>query len=152
MATVGIDFFRVDRGGPTRTLLLLAMGLVTVGAASLGAHLVSRLPPDLAHGVSLVGGLMVLFGLVLGFGAMAMMLFENVWLAIRQEGVVLHDNGTETLVPWEELEAVAVEGKGWLVFGKREASVRWFAGGAARGIHARIEAARRKAAHGLLAP
>lgn len=34
-------------------------------------------------------------GFVLAFGTLAMMLFENVYLTIRDEGLLIHDNGRE---------------------------------------------------------
>ncbi len=152
MATAGIDFFRVDRSGATRRLLVIAGLLVAVGATSIGAHLVRRLTPELAHLVSLAGGLMVAVGLILGFGAMAMLLFENVYLLIRLDGVVCHENGKETTIPWTELEAVSLEeATGVVVFERREREpLRWFAGKSAKDVRGRVEDAKRKALHGLL--
>ena len=153
MATAGVDFFRVDRSGATRRLLVVAGVLVTVGATTIGAHLVSRLGPDTGHLVSLVGGTMVISGLVLGFGAMAMLLFENVYLLIREDGVLLHENGKETTIGWGDLERATLDGgsTGFLVLQRRDAQpVRWFAGTNVKAVHQRIEEARRKALHGLL--
>lgn len=152
MATAGVDFFRVDRSGSVKRLLVVASLLVSAGATSIGAHLVSRLTPDVAHLVSLVGGLTVLVGLILGFGAMAMLLFENVYLLIRDDGVLCHENGKETSMAWSELGAVTVEAEtGFLVFERRGAEpLRWFAGKSAKEVHLRVEDAKRKALHGLL--
>ncbi len=152
MTTAGIDFFRVDRSGATRRLLVIAGVLVAIGATSIGAHLVSRLSPETAHLVSLGGGLVVIVGLILGFGAMAMLLFENVYLLIRQDDVLCHENGKETVLPWSEIDKVTVEADtGALVFERVGASpFRWFAGKNAKDVCSRIEDARRKALHGLL--
>ncbi len=152
MATPGVDFFRVDRSAATRSLLVGAGSLVTVGATVVGAHLVSRLGADLGHLLSLLGGVMVIAGLVLGFGAMAMLLFENVYLLIRQDGVLCHENGRETTIPWADLEAVSLEeASGVLVFRRRGGEpLRWFAGKTAKEIQGRVEDAKRKALHGLL--
>jgi hypothetical protein len=152
MATAGRDFFRIDRSGPTKRLLAVAGLLVTVGATAIGAHLVSRLAPDVGHVVSLAGGLTVVVGLILGFGAMAMLVFENVYLLLREEGVVCHDNGKETTIPWAELESVRLEEeRGYVVLERKGGeALHWFAGKAAKQIHARIEEAKRKAIHGLL--
>ena len=150
MPTYGVDFFRVDRSGSTKRLLVFAVVLVTVGASSIGAHLVARIDVDLGHAISLGGGVMLLAGLVLGFGAMAMMLFENVYLVIEQPALLLHDNGTETRLPWSELEGVDLDG-GFVVFRRKEGeAVRWFAGKGAPELRAKIDDARRKAIHGLL--
>lgn len=152
MATPGVDFFRIDRSGPTRRLLAIAGTLVTVGATAIGAHLVHRISPDLGHVVSLAGGVTVVAGLVLGFGAMAMVVFENVYLLIREDGLVCHDNGKETTIVWDALERVVAErGTGFVVFERSDgAPVRWFAGSSAAILRGRVEDARRKALHGLL--
>ena len=152
VATAGVDFFRVDRSGATKRLLIVAGVLVSVGATSIGAHLVSRLEADVGHLVSLLGGLLVISGLILGFGAMAMLLFENVYLLIREDGVLCHENGKETTIGWGDLEQVSVDGTtGFIVFERStSAAVRWFAGKNAKELHGRLEEARRKALHGLL--
>lgn len=150
MATPGVDFFRIDRSGSVRRLLVIAGVLVSVGATSIGAHLVSRLRPEIGHVVSLGGGLVTVSGLILGFGAMAMLLFENVYLLIREEGVLCHENGKETTIAWDDLEAIGLE-EPFLVLSRASAEpVRWFAGRSAKDIHRRLEDARRKAIHGLL--
>ena len=151
MATAGVDFFRVDRSGATKRLLVVAGVLVTVGATLIGAHLVSRLASDVGHLVSLVGGLLVIAGLILGFGAMAMLLFENVYLLIQEEGLLLHDNGKETKIEWGDLEETALDdAPGVLVLRRKGAPpVRWFTGTNVRDVRQRIDDARRKALHGL---
>lgn len=153
MATPGVDFFRVDRSGSVRRLLVLAGTLVLVGSSLIGAHLVSRLEESLGHLVSLAGGLITVTGLILGFGAMAMLLFENVYLLIKDEGVLLHENGKETSIAWAELDGVRVDPgtPGFLVFERRgTTSFRWFSGKSAKQVCVRVEDARRKAMHGLL--
>ena len=160
MATPGVDFFRVDRSGSTKRLLFVACVLVLVGSSTIGAHLISRLTPTVGHLISLGGGLVLLAGLVLGFGAMAMMLFENAYLLIREDGVVLHENGKETVIGWADLERTRLDAgqAGWVLFEQRAAEpnekepkkVRWFAGGPAKVIADKVTEARRKALHGLL--
>jgi hypothetical protein len=152
MTTPGVDFFRVDRSATTRRLLVSGVCLVTGGATAIGAHLVRRLPESMSHLVSLVGGLAVIAGLVTSFGTLAMMLFENVYMTIRDDGLLVHDNGKETVIAWEELADVVVDApKGLVELRRPEKEVlRWHAGKAARDVAGRIEEAKRKAAHGLL--
>ena len=152
MATPGVDFFRVDRSGSVRRLLVVAGVLVTVGATAIGGHLVSRLEPDLAHVVSLSGGLTVVVGLILGFGAMAMLLFENVYVLLGEEGITCHENGKETRIAWGDLERATLEGEsGFVLFARREGEpLRWFAGTIAPELVRRVEDSKRKALHGLL--
>lgn len=152
MTTPGVDFFRVDRMGATRRLLVTAVLLVTGGATAVGAHLVRRLPADMSHLVSLVGGVAMIGGLCLAFGALAMMLFENVYMTIRDDGLLVHDNGRETNIAWDDLTKVVVDAPKGIVELRRSEKdpVRWYAGKAAKDVGARIEEAKRKAAHGLL--
>lgn len=151
VATVGVDFFRVDRSTTTKRLLVVAAILVSIGATSIGAHLIRRLGPSVARLLSLGGGLMVAFGLIVGFGAMAMLVFENVYVLLREDGVLCHDNGAETIIPWAELERVTREGEtGFLVLQRVDAPpFRWFAGENADELRRRIDEAKRKALHGL---
>jgi hypothetical protein len=91
-------------------------------------------------------------GLLTGFGTMALMLFENVYLQIKEEGIVLHDNGKETTIPWDTLEA-AERREGFVVLKRKNASaLEWFAGSAAADVAKRVDEARRKAVHGLHPP
>jgi hypothetical protein len=156
VATAGVDFFRVDRSGSTRRLLIIAGVLVLDGVTLIGAHVVNRLGPDLAHAVSLVGGLTVVVGLITGFGAMAMLLFENVYLLIREDGLLCHDNGKETTIVWADVEKVSLDRAtpGFVVIARRDAEpLRWFAGTkSAKAVCDRIEEAKRKALHGLFKP
>jgi hypothetical protein len=152
VATAGVDFFRVDRSGSVRRLLITAGILVTVGASLIGGHLVRRIAPELGRLVALGGGLTVTVGLILGFGAMAMLLFENVYLLILEDGVLCHENGKETKIAWADLDAVKLgPEEGFVVFERRAGEpVRWFAGKTAKEIYRRVEDAKRKALHGLL--
>ncbi|WP_146652950.1 hypothetical protein [Labilithrix luteola] len=152
MATAGVDFFRVDRSGPTKKLLTSAALLIAAGASGVGAHLMHRLRPNVGFAVSLAGGAIMLAGLVLGFGTMATMLFENVYLAIRPEGLLIHDNGNETSIAWDDLERIeADEGEGYVIIHRREGEALRFHAGLAKGdIVARVQDARRKSTIALL--
>ena len=152
MTTPGVDFFRIDRSAATTRVLLMGGVLVTCGATAVGAHLVRRLPDGVSRLVSLIGAAGVLGGLVLAFGSLAMMMFENIYLAIRDEGLLVHEDGKETTIAWEELSAVVVDAKSGLVALHRQdkETMQWHAGKTAKLVATRIEEAKRKAAHGLL--
>lgn len=130
---------------------MVAAFMVASGAMGVGAHLVRRVPVGLRPTVSIVGGVVMLAGLVIAFGSMALMLFEDVYLSIRVDGLLLHENGRETLLPWDDLTQVAVLPNGVLEL-RREGkdALRWFAGTSVDEVAARVQQARRKAAHGLL--
>jgi hypothetical protein len=149
--TPGVDFFRVDRSSSTRRLLTTSAIMIALGACGVGAHLMHRLTVLEGRVVSLTGGAIMLAGLVLGFGTMAMMLFEDIYLAIKDEGLLVHDNGREVAVPWDELDAVDVDaGKGAITLRRKEGEPLVFnAGGSASDVARRITEARRKGAYGL---
>lgn len=152
MTTPGVDFFRIDRSASTRRRLVTGVLMVSGGACAIGAHLVRRLPESLSHGVSLVGGLCMAAGLVLTFGALAMVLLENVYLSIHNDHLLIHDSGSETRIPWEELTGVGVDAKNGYVELRRDQKdvLRWHAGNTAKDVAARIKEAKRKAPYGLL--
>ena len=153
MTTPGVDFFRIDRSAATSRLLVTGALLVTCGATAVGAHLVHRLPESVSRLISLTGAAAVLGGLVLAFGSLAMMMFEEIHLSIRDDGLLVHEDGKETTITWDELTAVAVDapnGSVMLHRGYDKEVVRWHAGKTAKHVAARIEEAKRKAAHGLL--
>lgn len=151
MATAGVDFFRIDRSTATKRLLAAGIVMVAAGASSVGAHLIRRLPASTSHIVSLIGGVTMLAGLVLAFGALAMMLLEDVYLTIEDGGLLLHDNGRETRIPWDELTEVTTSSRSGFVelCRKDKDVVHWYAGKIAGEVANRIREAKRKAAHGL---
>lgn len=147
--TPGVDFFRVHRGAPVKRRVYLASVLVAIGGTVVGAHLMHRLG-GAGRYWSLAGGITLLAGLLLGFGTLALLLFDNVWLAIRDAGIVLHDDEEERVIGWEDLGDVTAESDGTLVFGRREAeAVRFYGGRDAPVIVSRVEAARRRGRLGL---
>jgi hypothetical protein len=151
MPTPGIDFFRVDRTAPTRRVLVFAAALILMGMTGIGAHLVHRIPIETAHFVTLLGGLATAAGLVLGFGSMLMMLFENVYLAIEVQGILIHDNGKETKIAWDELAGVEAEPRGFVALKRSEGEpVRFHAGGDSKRLVSQVEDAKRKASLGIL--
>lgn len=151
MATPGVDFFRVDRSASTKRLLIVAAGLTALGASAIGAHLMHRLSFEVSFGVSLAGGVTMVFGLLLGFVTMGLMLFEDVYLAIRDEGVLVHDNGKQTTIAWDALERIYAEPDAGIVVLEERAGtlVRFFVGKDTGGVVRNVQEAQRKARHGM---
>jgi hypothetical protein len=85
---------------------------------------------------------------------MAMLVFENVYILVEEEGVLCHENGKETRIAWSELEGVALDrAPGFLVFSRANAApLRWYMGRNAKEVQDKLEDTRRKALHGLLRP
>ncbi len=152
MPTPGIDFFRVDRSGSTTRLLVTAAAMVTVGGFAAGAHLVHKLSVSTGHLIALAGGVLVIAGLVMGFGTMAMMLFENVYLTIEKERVLLHVNGEDQPIAWDDLAGVHVEDKVVVLERTKGEPLRFIAGRASKDLARRIEEAKRKASFWGSAP
>mgnify|MGYP001555853882 CR=1 FL=1 len=128
----------LDRFSPLGIALvavIAATGLVASGCLGIGAHLVSNLNESVGHAISLLGGVITIAGLILGFGGLAMLLFENVYLLIQEQGLVFHDNGKETNVPWGDFEGAELDTKqrGFIVFSRKDASpLRWLAHNASK--------------------
>jgi Bacterial PH domain len=149
--TPGVDFFRVDRSASTTRLLIISAVLIALGACAVGAHSMHWLTPQQGRIVSVAGGVVMLAGLVTGFATLAMMLFEDLYLAIKDEGLLVHDNGREVAVPWDELAGVDFDAaRGAIALRRKDGEPLVFhAGGAAEDMARRITEARRKGAYGL---
>ena len=146
MTTPGKDFFRVDRSKPTLRILFGGAALVATGAGMIGTHLMHRLPDRTGHWMTVAGGALLLLGLVLGFGTLAAMLFENVYVALEDERVLLHENGREASIPWDDV-GVAAAANGIVTVNRKEEGepLVFHAGRAAADIAGKIEEKRRKA-------
>lgn len=132
MATPGVDFFRLDRGRPTRRLVGLASVLTGIGGAVVGAHLVHRLDSRAGAFVSLAGGLTLMTGL-LSASPPSRSSSSRTSGSRYGRRAVLHDDGRETTVAWEDLDGVTVEPSGHLVLAREGAERRGQAPGASRG-------------------
>ena len=145
MTTPGVDFFRVDRSRPTRRVLAFGVTMVAMGGGMIGTHLMHRLSDRVGHWVTVGGGMMLLAGLVMGFGTLAAMLFENVYVSLEDKRVLLHENGREAEIAWDDVES-AVANEGIVVVKKKAADTElvFHAGRAATDIAAKIEEKRRK--------
>lgn len=144
MTTPGKDFFRVDRSRPTVRVLLFGAALVTTGAGMIGSHLMHRVADPIGHWVTVVGGMLLLGGLVTGFGTLAAMLFENVYVKLEEKHVLLHENGREETIGWGDVTSARAE-SGMVTVTGRSAEIHFHAGRAAADIAAKIEEKRRKA-------
>ena len=145
MTTPGKDFFRVDRSRPTLRVLLFGAALVTTGAGMIGSHLMHRVSDPVGHWVTVAGGMLLLCGLVTGFGTLAAMLFENVYVKLEDKHVLLHENGRESLIVWDDVTSAKAEQGMVMVKGRGEATILFHAGRTAPDIAAKIEEKRRKA-------
>ncbi len=146
MTMPGKDFFRVDRSRPTIRTVVGGAALVASGAGMIGTHLMHRLSDSTGHWVSLVGGMLLLLGLVMGFGTLAALLFENVYVALEDKRVLLHENGQESEIAWDDVAGAAAADGTVTVSSKDElTSIVFHAGRGAPDIAAKIEEKRRKA-------
>lgn len=144
MTTPGVDFFRVDRARPRRRAPKVGVLMVSFGGILVSAHLMHQLSTPAGRLVSLAGGLMMLAGLVTGFGVLALMLFENVYVLVRDGGLLLHENGKDMPVQWDEIEDLVARNGTVTIVRRVGEPLRFYGGRAASAIAAKLEEARRK--------
>ncbi len=114
-----LEWFRLDRAGGTRWLLGLGSLGVFVGAGLLGGAFLTH-TTDALRSVSTVGGALLLFGLFIAFGGMALLLANDDYLAVRADGILLHRASGDVVVAWDSLRQVRAD-KRALLFERRDA-------------------------------
>lgn len=145
-----LEWFRVDQSRRTRWRLAVSAVLVASGASLAGAHLVHRLGTSTQLPLSLVGAALTLTGLVIGFGSMALLMFEDSYVGVCREGIVVHHNDHEERVAWSELHRCEALGEDLIVHRHADAPVSWRAGPAAQRIATELEQRKAKGLLGIL--
>jgi hypothetical protein len=146
-----LEWHRIDRGRSVRLVLALAAVLVTAGATGVGAGFVSRLGDATGHFVALAGACSMLAGLVLGAGMALVMIQQDVYLAVRVDGVLLHwGRDDERLLAWEAIGAIEVEGKSIMFRLADDKSEEWEGVDKPAELAQRLVELKQKALHGLL--
>jgi hypothetical protein len=146
-----IEWHRVDRGKSTRRTLAFAGVLVTGGATLVGAGFMNRLTESTGHTIALAGACAMLAGLVLGAGTALVMIQEDMYLAVRKDGIVLHwSRDDEAVLAWDTIRSIdASETTLTFRYGD-EKTEEWKVPGGARELAKRLVELKQKAAHGLL--
>lgn len=108
-----LEFFRRDMGGISRRILVPAGILVFCGAPGVcyGAAVKGSGALHLAVGVA--GACVLLSGLFLGFIGMARLVRHDAYLAVVEDGLVIHlETAGDAFYSWETLRSIAPKENG----------------------------------------
>ena len=111
-----LEWFRLDRAGGTRWLLGTGALGVFVGAGLLGGAFLTH-SAEGVRVVSLAGGALLLFGLFIAFGGMALLLANDDYLAVRSDGILLHRATGDVVVDWDRIAKVHAEDRAIILDG-----------------------------------
>src|SRR5262245_49849027 len=93
-----------------RRTLAFAAVLITFGATFVGAGFMSRFSESTGHTIALLGACAMVAGLVLGAGTALVIMQEDMYLAVRVDGVLLHwGRDKEKLLSWDAIAAIDVQ-------------------------------------------
>jgi hypothetical protein len=150
-----LSFVRVTRARGTSWLLSVGATFTSIGGFMIGAAFVKRLDDHFRTLASLGGAAILIFGLVTAFSGLAALLMHDVYIAIREDGVILHANKDETFLPWSTIARVRLgEDARSVHFDTKDdadgPAGGWIVGGEAGELVDRLEQLRRKAALGPL--
>ena len=150
-----VEWFRVDPWPRIRAVLVVGPPAVSLGGIVIAVSFLTRASMTMRVEAAAAGFVLVAGGALYGMLGMSRVLREDVYLALRTDGVALQEPRGETLVPWDDLEDARWDAaRGSLVLsragGTEVAVARRFAGIEGPALAARILSTRRKAAMNLL--
>jgi len=150
-----VEWYRADPGPRMRRILVAGPAILTLGGLVIAASFLTHLPRDARLVSALVGFVFVAGGALFTMVAMNRLLRDDVYLALRTDGLVLRSPEGETLVPWDTLESARWEAsRAELVLARTGAAPvrvqRGFGRVSGAELAARIEQTRRRAAMNLL--
>jgi hypothetical protein len=150
-----VEWHRASAGSRIRRVLFVGPFVVSLGGVVTAASLLVHPARDVRIACTLAGLLLVAAGASTTIVGMQRLLREEVYLALRTDGLFVQQAGQQALVVWEDLErAHWDESKGELVLERLNAppiamGARFAGIGGARLVQ-RILAIKRKAAMNLL--
>ncbi len=107
-----LEFYRLDLSAATRSTLVPAALLVTVGSGFVCVA-AARIPIAAIgvprENVGLFGASVVLCGLVVGFGGMARLLKHEGFVGVTREGVHIRADGRDEFVLWDDILSVRAQ-------------------------------------------
>jgi hypothetical protein len=104
-----LEFYRIDQGGAVWRIFVPSVALLTVGPPLV---LFSATMKQIEHHewLGFLGALLMLIGLVIGISGLASLLLDDRYLAVVEEGLVVHVTKEEVLYAWDDLVEVRCEG------------------------------------------
>ena len=149
-----LEYFRNDQRRDFGRVLARGATLVVIGCALVAWGILHRF--TIAGSVATAAGVLVVasgpLATILGLRAL---LFEESYLAVRRDGLVIARTGEPTLeVPWDDVAHIVAEAGGLAIEREGQAPpivvAMKFEGREPAALARHLEAQRRRAAHGLL--
>lgn len=144
------EFFRVDTTGQVRRTLVPAVSLLTLGPPMVLYSAALRKFPG-SHLMGTLGAALMIAGLVIGFAGIAVMLLEDRFVAVAQDGLVVHLSASnETFFAWDDIASIHAEGAELVLVPKGKDAQRVpFTKKSAQVVAERLDDWRRKSAWNL---
>jgi hypothetical protein len=101
-----LEWFRVDRSRGTTWLLVVGTSLVFAGAALVACGIFTHRTSDTLRNLTLLGAALLIFGLVLAFGGLTVLLSRDEYLGVRADGILIKQSRGDTFLGWETLTGV----------------------------------------------
>jgi hypothetical protein len=153
--TAVIEWYRVDRSQGMRRALLAAAGAMATGSLVVGLSFLTRQPPSMRIAAAVVGFVAVVAGPLIAILGLRRSLTEDLYVVLRADGVVLHLEEPETVMPWESIARVRHDPAARAVVftlrsGELQTLTTPFAGITTEALARRLDECRRKADFKLL--
>lgn len=154
-----VEWYRADHGPRMRRVLFAGPGVLTLGGLIVAVSFVARHGADVRVAAALAGLALVALGAVFTAAAMYWTLRQDVYVALRTDGLSLHGGSAsapeETFIAWDAMAAARWDGarrelRVERVQGEALVVTRRYAGVSLSDLAYRIEQTRRRAAMGLL--
>jgi hypothetical protein len=150
-----LEFYRADPVPQMRRVLVIGPVLLTMGGLVIAVSFLEGMSRAVRLDAAALGFALIAGGAIVTILGMHRMLREDLYLALRSDGVVVQSASGETLVPWDELEQARWDAaRCELVLVRADADPivlrRPFARIAGRALAERILAIKRKVALNLL--
>jgi hypothetical protein len=151
-----IEYYRADAWPAMRRVLVAGPVVLTLGALVIAFSFLTRPPHAVRLEAGAFGFVLIAAGALATAVGMQRILRDELFLALRSDGVVIQSPAGETLVGWDDLRAARWEAdRAALVLERRAGDPivlsRPFSRIAGRALAERILAVKRKAAMNLLA-
>lgn len=100
-----VEFYRVDSWPRMKRVLITGPSVLTLGGLVIAISFMTRHSRDLRLDACVIGFFLVAGAAIYTMFSMQRILRDDVYLALRTDGLVVQSSGSETLVAWDDLEA-----------------------------------------------
>ncbi len=100
-----VEWYRADPWPRMRRFLLVGPTLLTLGGIVIAVSFLVHLPRDVRVDAAALGFLFVATGATVTMVGMYGVLRDDIYLALRTDGLAIKSDGVETLVAWDDVRA-----------------------------------------------